>query len=100
MRLKKPIYMFQCQKCKRTAITRIPMLICCGVSRKWSDYERGNSVKEKKVRIEVSGYIEMSEEAYNRVKEAYSENLHMGLVYSIHMGYTDTRGLEFDTPDE
>ena len=50
----------------------------------------------KKVKIKVSGYIEMSEENLSSVLESYGEDPHMGLVYSIHMGYTDASNLEFD----
>lgn len=50
----------------------------------------------KNVKIKVSGYIEMSQENLERVLEVYHADAHMGLVYSIHMGYTDASNLEFD----
>jgi len=50
----------------------------------------------KMVKIKVSGYIEMSEENLKTVLDSYEEDQHMGLVYSIHMGYTDASNLEFD----
>ena len=54
---------------------------------------------DKRVKIKVSGYIEMSQENLERILESYETDLHMGLVYSIHMGYTDSSNLEFDIPE-
>lgn len=97
MKLKKPVNMFQCSRCRRTVVTHNTVLKCCEGIIKLEGI--GDNMKEKKVRIKVSGYIEMSQESYNRIKNGYGEDLHMGLVYSMHMGYTDTKGLEFITPD-
>ena len=53
-------------------------------------------MKEKKVKIKVTGYIEMSQENLDILLS--HEDPHMSLVYSIHMGFVDASNLEFDTP--
>jgi hypothetical protein len=50
----------------------------------------------KKAKIKVTGYIEMSDENLKTILESYEEDQHMGLVYSIHMGYTDASNLDFE----
>lgn len=53
----------------------------------------------KKVKIKISGYIEMSQEDLDRLLISYEADQHTGLVYAIHMGYTDASNLEFDIED-
>ena len=55
-------------------------------------------MSEKKVRIKVSGYVEMSQENLNILLE--HTDPHTSLVYSIHMGYVDATNLDFDIPEE
>ena len=51
----------------------------------------------KKVKIKVSGYIEMGEKDIETI-QGY-EDPHTGLVYSIHMGYVDASNLEFEVEE-
>lgn len=51
----------------------------------------------EKVKIKVSGFIEMSQENFDTVM-GYDDP-HTGLIYSIHMGYCNANNLIFE-PEE
>lgn len=53
--------------------------------------------KDDRVKVNVGGYVIMSRENLDRIL-AYDDP-HLGLVYSLHMGYTDTSNLVFE-PEE
>lgn len=73
---------------------------CCVEKCKCKKFRKEDkNMPDKKVKIKVSGYIEMSQENLEKLLASYEADLHMGLVYSIHMGYTDSSNLEFDIPE-
>jgi hypothetical protein len=61
---------------------------------------KGINMNSPMVKIKVEGFIEMSEENLKIILGYGPESIHTGLVYSIHMGYVDSKGLEFDIPDK
>lgn len=71
----------------------------CGKLTQWVAGIEGKGIDmaKPKVRVQVSGYIEIVRESFDRIM-GY-EDPHAGLVYAIHMGYTDASNLEFTLPD-
>jgi len=55
---------------------------------------KGININEKRVKIKVEGYIEMSEENLNILLS--HNDPHKGIVYAIPMGYVNTERLEFE----
>jgi hypothetical protein len=55
------------------------------------------NMAEKKVKIKVSGYLEMSQENFDMLMS--HDDQHTSLIYAIHMGYTDASTLEFTPLD-
>ncbi len=51
-------------------------------------------MKDKKIKIKVSGHIEMSLENFALIMS--HPDPHTSLVYAIHMGYSDASQLEFE----
>lgn len=88
--------MYQCQTCRKIVLSEKSRFYHCHNVLEWKG---DNIMLGKKVKIAVSGYVEMTEGALDNVLESYKENLHMGLLYSLHMGYCDATALEFDVPD-
>ena len=100
MKKKRPIYMYQCVgKCKRYMYTENTFLKCCGRLTQWINGIEGKGVDmdSPKVKIKVSGYLEMSQENLDRLMT--HSDPHTGLVYSIHMGYCDASHIDFDVPE-
>ena len=95
MKTKKPVYLYQCVVCRKKMYTDNTTMRHCDRFTQWVAGIEGIGVnmKEKKIRIQVTGYIEMSESNLEKVL-AY-EDQHMGLVYAIPMGYCDASSLEF-----
>lgn len=91
--------MYQCVVCDEYVYTEDVVSRCCGKLRQWINGvpERGINVDSPIVRVNVSGYIEMSKENLERLLNY--DDPHMGLVYCIHMGYVKSDNLEF-TPEE
>lgn len=54
-------------------------------------------MKEEKVRIKVSGYIEMSKENLDTIMK-YPDP-HIGMIFCLHMGFVDSDNLDFEIPD-
>jgi hypothetical protein len=96
-----PTYIYQCVVCRAVIYTDNGYERHCGKLTKLVEGIEGKGVNmdSPRVTIRVNGYIEMSRENLDRVLASYESNPHMGLVYSIHMGYTDASGLEFDLPE-
>jgi hypothetical protein len=84
--------------CKKYIYTEDTTLRHCGKLTQWilGIPGRGLNMDSPKVKIKVSGYIEMSEENLDNIL-AYDDP-HQGLVYSIHMGYCDASNLQFIDP--
>lgn len=98
---KLPVYMYQCVVCRKTVLTSDTVFRHCGKLTQWvSGIEgKGIDMKSPNVTIKVSGHITMSQESFETLQKAWLEDLHMGLVYSIHVGFTDASGLVFELPD-
>jgi len=96
MKKKNPIYMYQCVVCREHIYTEETFLKHCGRLTQWVAGIEGKGVNMNSpiVKIKVSGYIEMSQENLDRIMTHTDQ--HTGLVYSIHMGYVDASGLEFE----
>ena len=96
MKHTKVVYLWQCIKCREYIYSEDVLLKHCDKLAQWVQGIEGKGIdmNSPRVRIKVSGYIEMSQESLNTILE--SDYPHTGLVYSVHMGYTDTQGLEFE----
>lgn len=96
MKKKQPIYMYQCIVCRKNFYTDNKIMRHCGKLTQWVQGIEGKGIDmaSPKVKIKVSGYIEMSQEAFDTIL-GY-EDPHTGLVYGIHMGYTNASNLEFE----
>lgn len=51
-------------------------------------------MSEKKVKIHVTGYIEMTQENLDVLMS--HEDPHTSLIYAVHMSYVDATNLEFE----
>ena len=96
---KKPIYLYQCIVCGENFYTDNPMLKHCNKLMQWVKGipGKGLDMTSPKVKIKVSGYIEMTQENLDTLLS--HSDPHMGIVYAIHMAYTDASNLEFE-PEE
>lgn len=92
----KPIYIYQCIICKKNFRTENTTAKHCGKLMQWiAGIEgKGINVNEKKVKIKVGGYIEMSEENLNILLS--HNDPHTGLIYAIPMGYCNASNLDFE----
>ena len=92
---KKPVYVYQCIICGKKMYTRSTTLKHCGRLTQWVEGIEGKGVnmESRKVKVLVSGYIEVREEELDKIL-AYDDP-HRGLVFSIPMGYVDASNLEF-----
>ena len=89
--------MYQCPVCRHTALTNSARFQHCGIVLEW----KGEKIMlGKMVRIKVSGYVEMREGNLDDILKSYEKNPHTGLLYSLHMGYCNAEGFEFDIPDK
>lgn len=100
MKTKKPIYMYQCVKCRKTFLTEDNTFRHCGMLTSWVNGVEGKGVNVNSpiVKIKVSGYVTMTRENLNNIL-AYDDP-HTGLVYSLHMGYVNADNMEFDPEEE
>jgi hypothetical protein len=96
MKKKQPMYLWQCIECKEYIYSEDVLLKHCHRLVQWIKGIEGKGINmaSPKVRIKVSGHIEMSQESLNTIME-YNDP-HTGLVYAIHMGYVDASNLEFE----
>lgn len=96
MRSAQPMYLWQCVTCREYIYSEDRLLRHCGKLVQWVQGIEGKGVDmdSPKVRIKVSGYIEMSQESLDLIL-GYNDP-HRGLVYGIHMGYTEAKHLEFE----
>lgn len=101
MKKKQPIYMYQCLVCKENFYTEDTIMKHCGKLTQWVAGLDGKGVDmtSPKVKVKVSGHIEMSQEELDRLLEAYKHDAHMGLVHSIPMGYVNASSLEFEVEE-
>lgn len=91
--------MYQCVVCGENLLTEDTTLFHCDKLTQWVNGLDGKGIdmSSPKVKINVSGYITMSQENLERIL-SYEENYqHTALVYSLHMGYVDSSNLVFDT---
>lgn len=51
-------------------------------------------MSDSKVKINVSGYLEMSKENFNILLS--HDDPHTSIIYAIHMSYVNASNLEFD----
>ena len=95
--MQRPVYLYECVTCKKRMYTTNTLTKHCDRLTQWVAGIEGKGVNmsERKVKIFVSGYVEMRESDFDRVM-AY-EDQHMGLLYAIPMGYCDASKLEFTT---
>lgn len=112
----KPVYIYQCVKCRKKFKTTNPYMRHCGILTQWIKGVEGigientpfhNATKEKlaeerkrlqadsteQVKVMVSGYITMSRENLNRILD-YNDPV-QGLCYSFSMSYCDKSNIEF-----
>lgn len=96
MKKKQPIYMYQCLVCKENFYTENTIMTHCGKLTQWVAGLDGKGIDmgSPKVKVKVSGYIEISQESLDTIL-GY-DNPHTGLVYAIHIGYTDASNLDFE----
>lgn len=96
----KPIYMYQCIVCKKNMYTHNQTLLHCGRLTQWvSGIDgKGINMKSPKIRIEVTGFIEIPRENLDVVMRF--KDPHRGLVESLPLGYVKTKGLDFHIPEE
>jgi len=97
--MKKLVYLWQCVKCEETLYSSNRGMLHCNKLVQWlSGIEgKGVNMSEKKVKVKVSGYIEIQRESLETIMKY--DDPHMGLVYAIHMGYTNASNLVFDTEE-
>lgn len=90
--------MWECVVCHKHILSEEIFLKHCGKMVMWENGIEGKGIdmESKIVKVQVSGWIELSQENLERLL-AY-ENQHMGIVYALHMGYVDTEHLEFEIP--
>jgi hypothetical protein len=81
--MKKHIYMYQCVVCKKNFYTSNKILKHCGTLTQWvSGIEgKGIDMNSPRVRIEVSGYIEIPQENLDVLMRF--KDPHRGIVESI-----------------
>jgi hypothetical protein len=93
---KQPIYLWQCVECKEHIYSEDVLLRHCHKLVQWVQGIEGKGINmaSPKVKVKVSGYIEMSQESLDTIL-GYNDP-HTGLVYAIHMGYTVASNLEFE----
>jgi len=93
---KQLIYLFQCVVCRGHFYTEDPITKHCDKLTQWIQGIEGKGINmnSPRVKIKVSGYIEMSQESLDTIL-GYTDP-HTGLVQGIHMGYTDASKLEFE----
>ncbi len=93
---KKPLYMFQCVQCKKWFYSFNMNARHCGVLSQWiSGVEgKGINVNSPKIKIQLGGYIEMSEENLQAILSY--DDPHQGLIWAIHMGYCDSGNVTFN----
>lgn len=98
-RRKQPVYMYQCVVCNEYMYTEDVLLKHCGKLTQWIKGIEGKGVNMSSpmVKIHVSGYVEMSQENLDTILKY--DDPHIGLVYSLHMGFVSTGKLEFSVPD-
>lgn len=96
----KPVYMYQCVVCKKNMYTKDQTLKHCGTLTQWVSGIDGKGVdmNSPRVRIEVTGYIEIPRENLDVLMKF--ENPHRGLVESLPLGYVKIKGLDFHIPEE
>jgi hypothetical protein len=96
MKKKQPMYMWQCVVCREVIYSEDNTLLHCGRLVQWLAGIEGKGIDMllPKVKIKVSGYIEITQESFDVIM-GYDDP-HTGLVYGIHMGYTDATNLEFE----
>lgn len=88
--------MWQCVKCREYFYSEDSTTKHCGKLAMWVNGIEGKGIdmNSPMVKVKVSGYIEMSQENWNKLL-TYADP-HLGVVYSLHMGYVNTEGLEFE----
>lgn len=98
MKKKQPMYLWQCVKCKEYIYSENVLLIHCEKLTQWVEGIEGKGINmgSIKVKIKVSGYIEMSQENFNRILEVYNYDSHIGMVNAIPMGYVNASNLDFE----
>jgi len=96
MRKKQCIYMYQCVVCRENIYTEDMMLRHCGRLTQWVAGLEGKGIdmKSPMIKIQVSGEIEMSQEALNGLLA--QNDPHKAIVDALHMGYIKSSGLEFE----
>lgn len=96
----RPVYMYQCIKCDKNMYTTDQTLRHCGRLTQWISGVDGKGIdmKSPRVRIEVSGYIEIPKENLDVLMRF--EDPHRGIIESIPLGYVKSKSLEFKVPEE
>jgi hypothetical protein len=92
---KQPIYLYQCVICGEKIYTENTILIHCEKFTQWLEGIEGKGIDmdSPKIKIKVSGYIEMSQKNFALLLS--HNDPHKSLVYSLPMGYVSTEFLEF-----
>jgi len=92
--------LYQCVVCAELILTRDKVFRHCNKLTQWINgiEGKGLDMKSEIVEIQVRGSVKMSRENLERILITYQDE-YMGLLYSLHMGYVDSTGLEFDLPD-
>lgn len=97
---KPPVYLWQCVVCGGCVYSEDVTERHCGKLTQWvSGIDgRGVDMSSPKIKITVSGCVEMSLEDLQRIL-GYPD-IQQGLICSLHMGYCNSDNLDFTLPDD